>query len=118
MLTQLCFEFLFLRINGPQPAGCGPGTISWPDPLFCEAAYSALTGAFLQNVMAGHKVVGTDLPHFRDHVGADLRAVFAAGMELAALRRIHRAGDIAFQNLWLLAASSSVVGMAFSSASV
>ena len=50
-------------------------------------------------MVAGHKVVGTNLLQFGYHVGADLGAILAAGMELTALGGIHRAGNIALQDL-------------------
>ena len=51
--------------------------------------------------MARHKVVGANLPHFGYHMSTDLCAVFAAGVELTALGRINRAGNISLQHFRL-----------------
>src|SRR5699024_6935350 len=64
------------------PAVRDPGTISWPGQFYAAAACSAFPGAFLQDMMARHKVVGANLPHSGYHMSTDLCAVFAAGVEL------------------------------------
>ena len=48
--------------------------------------------------MTGNKVIRRDLFKRRFDMRADLCRVLAAGMEFAALGRVDRAWDIAFQN--------------------
>ena len=54
--------------------------------------------------MAGDEMVRPDLFPRRDDLRADLCAVLAARVEFAALRRVDRAGDIAFEDGELLRA--------------
>ena len=55
-------------------------------------------------MMAGDEMVRPDLFPRRDDLRADLCAVLAARVEFAALRRVDRAGDIAFEDGELLRA--------------
>ena len=55
--------------------------------------------------MARHKVIGSDLDERRGDLAAFLGAVLAAGVELAALGGIYRAGDIALKDGLILSAT-------------
>ena len=48
--------------------------------------------------MARDEVIRANLLHFGRDLRADIRAVLAARVEFASLRRVHRGRDIAFQN--------------------
>ena len=55
-------------------------------------------------MMAGNKVIRTDFLPRGNNLRADLRAILAARVELTALRRVHRTGNIALKDGKLLAA--------------
>ena len=49
-------------------------------------------------MMAGNKVIGSQLTEFGCNIFADLRAILASGVELAPLRRFHRTGNVTLQH--------------------
>ena len=58
--------------------------------------------------MAGGKMLRFILPVFRSDVPADFGGVGAAGMEPAAGGRIHRAGDLTLQHIFILFSQTGI----------